>query len=295
MLIRYSLCTLELLFFYKMTFVQKSGVVHLSDDEERERFINENSELLHDAVIVEKSWMLNKVTFKLLRREKDTWRKSMLIINDIVDFYFRRFETGMIRTGLQNLRRLKLGAGEVEHISVVSYFKHNLTGKDGIQLLLYSGKMLRFLGEKLVFDIEDGDETPNSYPTPEKVETPLTKLLYFPHRIMSKSREFVDKIHETASQVAFERDEGILPPTKIQLEINKKTMISPEFEEFTKVEDEIELDEKQQLLMDNILKRLKEDTEDLEVKEPHEFYEIFDFEDQNSFVTGEKKSDEAKK
>ena len=276
-----------------MTFVHKSDIVNLSNSEEREKFIDESSELLRDAVIIKKKWLFGKVEFKLIRKEKDKWYDCHLTIDELVDFYFRRFETGLIRSGLRNLRRLNLIDGKVEHISAVSYFKHKQTGKDGIQILLYSGKMLRFLGDRLVFDLEDGDEVSNTYLAPKKVETPLTKLLYFPHRIARKSRKIVDKIHETATKVAIQRDENY--NNKTQPELRKKNIISPEFEEFTKLEEEVELDEEQKKLVENILIRMREVNKDLSVREPQNYYEIFDFEDANSYIRGVDEGEEISK
>ncbi len=258
-----------------MSYSEVDGITDLSNVSEREDFIDKISEMLEGSVIRGYKNSDNKIVFDINRKQNDIYYDSEIQIRQIDNFYFRRFETGMMRKGLHNINRLHLGENMVEHISSINYWKHAMSGQDGIQIVCYSGKMLRFVGKSLEFEIEDGNEVYNEYPTPEKIETPLTKLLYYSDPMIKKSKALVKKIR--AIKINYDVRDNEFEKTLTQIKEERMGMITDEFKEFVEIEENDDLTEEQQRVADEILDRIKRENEDYKNKNPKEYFDIYEF------------------
>lgn len=262
-----------------MSYSESKGIADFSNKDIRNEFIQKISSLLNDSVIISFKIKGEKnITFNIYRREGENYYDSEILFENVEIFFFRRFDTGMMRSGIHNLQRLDLNPSQkrVEHISDISYWRHAMSGNDGLQIVCYSGKMLRFLSSALGFKLEDGNMVENNYPTPKKVETPLTKLIYYSQKIIDESKELVDKLKDVRVNYD-ERDNALISDPILKGEKGSSVIFSTEFEEFKSSIDTEELTETQREKTKEILERIKREEKKYKDKSPRDFFEIYEF------------------
>ena len=143
-----------------MSYSETDGVTDFSDESKRDEFISKISEMLENSVIRGYRRKDNRIIFDINRKQNDTYYDSDIQISEIDIFYFRRFDTGMMRTGLNNINRLDLKPEEeiqvVDHKKLVQIALEKAWGEagDGDDFSLEDQKELMkhitYEGEKIV-------------------------------------------------------------------------------------------------------------------------------------------------
>jgi hypothetical protein len=215
--------------------------------------------LLEDSILIAIDYSnRNEVVFDIISKESDDWCRYYLYIRESSNFYYQRYETSFQRTGFNNLRRLNFDDKRSEWIKELNTWDNPFTKENGIEIRLYDGEILRFVGSQLSLDqsfVEGPIDSIAQYSDGKPDHIEQSKATVVTNESFSKPSE---TIIETVSTdvLEFEPTEGMSEIEVESEEISESTeqmedkpeYIDPEFDEaLTKIDslkDHVELEEK---------------------------------------------------